>query len=70
MIRLDLTIGELVVNTLFHVNDAKTTYNLLLGRPWMHKNGVVASTLHQYFKFYRDVEKKVDANDKPFTKIE
>ncbi|KAK2974030.1 LOW QUALITY PROTEIN: hypothetical protein RJ640_006222 [Escallonia rubra] len=70
MIRLGLTIGELKSDTLFHVIDAKTSYNLLLGRPWAHENGVVPSTLHQCLKFYRDGEKKVDGDCRPFTEAE
>ena len=37
-IHLELIIGELTSNVLFHVIDAKTTYNMLLGRPWIHGN--------------------------------
>ena len=33
MIHLELIIGELTSNVLFHVINAKTTYNMLLGRP-------------------------------------
>ncbi|KAM1247800.1 hypothetical protein ACFX2J_043698 [Malus domestica] len=36
-----MTIGELKSSTIFHVIDARTSYGLLLGRPWIHKNGVV-----------------------------
>ncbi|XP_024200623.1 uncharacterized protein LOC112203960 [Rosa chinensis] len=54
-------------NTLFHMIDAKTSYNLLLGRPWVHKNGVVPSTLHQCFKFYNGGVKTVAGDTKPFT---
>ncbi|KAL0290917.1 UNVERIFIED_CONTAM: hypothetical protein Scaly_2653600 [Sesamum calycinum] len=58
-------------HTLFHVIDAKTSYNILLSRPWLHENDVVPSTWHQYFKYSRDgVVKKVLADDKPFTKVE
>ncbi|XP_012830541.1 PREDICTED: uncharacterized protein LOC105951637 [Erythranthe guttata] len=71
MVRLDLTIGELTASTLFHVIDARTSYHLLLGRPWLHENGVVPSTLHQCFKYLRNGELvKVDANTKPFTEAE
>ncbi|GAA0143851.1 hypothetical protein LIER_04437 [Lithospermum erythrorhizon] len=38
----------------FHVIDAKTTYNMLLGRPWIHSNNIVPSTLHQCFKYSKD----------------
>ena len=51
MIHLELIIGELTSNVLFHVIDAKTTYNMLLGRPWIHGNGIVPSTLHQCFMY-------------------
>ncbi|XP_012838511.1 PREDICTED: uncharacterized protein LOC105959033 [Erythranthe guttata] len=68
MVRLDLTIEELAASTLFHVIDARTSYHLLLGRPWLHENGIVPSTLHQCFKYLRNGEMmKVDANAKPFT---
>ena len=70
MIRLELATGELSSNTLFHVIDAKTSYNVLLGRPWLHENGVIPSTLHQCFKFYQGKVKKVEANTKPFTELE
>ena len=70
MIRLELVTGELSSNTLFHVIDAKTSYNVLLGRPWLHENGVIPSTLHQYcFKFYQGEVKKVEADTKPFTEV-
>ncbi|KAK9665618.1 hypothetical protein RND81_14G124000 [Saponaria officinalis] len=67
MIHIDLVMGELSSATLFQVTDAKTSYKLLLGRPWLHENGVVASTLHQCLKFYRNGEKKVNRDVKPFT---
>ncbi|XP_070007472.1 uncharacterized protein [Nicotiana sylvestris] len=35
----------------FQVIDVPTSYNLLLGRPWIHAAGAVASTLHQAVKF-------------------
>ncbi|XP_059663387.1 uncharacterized protein LOC132309051 [Cornus florida] len=50
MIRAKLTISELQAKTLFHVINAMTSYNLLLGRPWIHSNGIIPLTLHQCFK--------------------
>ncbi|KAM1940933.1 hypothetical protein ACFX13_028575 [Malus domestica] len=47
MIRVEMTIGELKLSTIFHVIDVRTSYNLLLRRPWIHRNGVVSSTPHQ-----------------------
>ncbi|XP_075633633.1 uncharacterized protein LOC142606119 [Castanea sativa] len=70
MIHLELIIGELTSNVLFHVIDAKTTYNMLLGCPWIHENGIVPSTSHQCFKYIQGGGKKVNANLKPFTKTE
>lgn len=49
------TIGEITLNVLigpatfpidFQVLDIPSSYNLLLGRPWIHMVGVVPSTLH------------------------
>ncbi|KAA0062536.1 ty3-gypsy retrotransposon protein [Cucumis melo var. makuwa] len=70
MILLELIIGDLKASALFHVIDSRTTYKLLLGRPWIHGNGVVTSTLHQCFKFYQDGVKKVEANSNPFSEVE
>ncbi|TMX05059.1 hypothetical protein EJD97_002722 [Solanum chilense] len=48
--------------------EAKTSYNLFLGRPWVHENGVVPSTLHQCMKYMKDGEvMKINANINPFT---
>jgi len=33
------------------VIDADTSYNLLLGRPWIYRNSIVPSTLHQVMKY-------------------
>jgi len=67
MIRVELMIGDLTTSSIFHVIDAKTSYKLLLRRPWLHEHGIVASTLHQCLKYYRDGEKKINGDVKPFT---
>ncbi|KAM2695541.1 hypothetical protein EV1_040025 [Malus domestica] len=67
MIRVEITIGELKSSTIFHVNDVRTSYSLLLGRLWIHGNGVVPSTLHQCLKFYREGVKVIQSDTKPFT---
>uniref|UniRef100_A0A2N9HH26 Uncharacterized protein n=1 Tax=Fagus sylvatica TaxID=28930 RepID=A0A2N9HH26_FAGSY len=61
IIRLDVTMEDLKTRPLFHVIDSKTSYNLLLGRPWLHENGIVPSTLHQCFKYSdgKQVKKKI-----------
>ena len=69
-VRLEIAIEDLQASAIFHVIDSRTTYNMLLGRPWIHENEVVTSTLHQYFKFYKQIVRKVDADTKPFSKVE
>ncbi|XP_070025641.1 uncharacterized protein [Nicotiana sylvestris] len=54
-----------------YVIDAKTSYNILLGRPLIHENKLVSSTYHQCLKYYKgEVEKKIVADDEPFTEAE
>ncbi|XP_060192679.1 uncharacterized protein LOC132622154 [Lycium barbarum] len=48
---LHLQIGPVEFPVIFQVMDISSTYNLLLGRPWVHMAGVVPSTLHQGLKF-------------------
>ncbi|PIN00649.1 hypothetical protein CDL12_26847 [Handroanthus impetiginosus] len=68
--KLGISMDELARSRLmiqgFNEGDAKTSYNMLLGRPWLHENGV-----HQCFKYYKDrMVKKVLVDDKPFTEAE
>ena len=64
---LQMEIGELLSTALFHVIDAPTSYNVLLGRPWLHNYGIVPSTLHQCFKWLENGEvKMVVADTDPF----
>ncbi|KAM1673325.1 hypothetical protein ACFXTN_038121 [Malus domestica] len=70
MIRVELTIGELKSSTLFHVIDARTSYSLLLGRPWIHENRVVSSTFHQCVKLYQKGVKVIQGDTKPFIEAE
>ncbi|KAL0327107.1 UNVERIFIED_CONTAM: Pro-Pol polyprotein [Sesamum angustifolium] len=61
IIRMQLTMEDMVSSALFHVIDAKTSYNMLLGRPWLHENAVVPSTWHQCFKYCRNgIVKKIN----------
>lgn len=46
IIRLELNIGELKSNFPFETIDARTIYNVLLGCPWIHENGIVLLTLY------------------------
>ncbi|KAG9458311.1 hypothetical protein H6P81_002819 [Aristolochia fimbriata] len=71
MISVKLHIGDMVAETPFQVIDSRTSYNLLLGRPWLHSNGVVPSTLHQCFKYWENGKQKtVHADKSPFTEAE
>ncbi|KAM2880897.1 hypothetical protein COP2_014035 [Malus domestica] len=51
-----MTIGELKSITIFHVIDARISYNLLLGRHWIHANGPFTETESHFAdaKFYMD----------------
>jgi len=55
-----------------YVIDADTSYNLLLGRPWIHANWIVPSTLHQCFKYVEDdtTVRTVFAEKHPFKGVE
>ncbi|KAH0636782.1 hypothetical protein KY285_036491 [Solanum tuberosum] len=70
-VKIDLTIGELQSSMWLHVIDAKTSYNILLGRSWVHENKVIPSTYHQCLKYYEDgVAKRIIVDDNPFTEAE
>ncbi|XP_070025493.1 uncharacterized protein [Nicotiana sylvestris] len=63
-IDLILTIGPVDFEVTFQVLDMDTSYNFLLGRPWIHAAGVVPSTLHQMVKLeYEDQEIIVHGED-------
>jgi len=67
MIRVKLVMGNLSTSSIFHVI-AKTSYKLLLGRPWLHEHGIVTFTLHQCLKCHRGGERKINDSVKPFTR--
>ncbi|XP_070013215.1 uncharacterized protein [Nicotiana sylvestris] len=50
-INLCLQMGPTWFDVEFQVLDTSASYNLLLGRPWIHVAGAGASTLHQAVKF-------------------
>ena len=70
IVRLEIVIGDLQATTIFHVIDSRTTYKMLLGHPWIHKNRVITSTLHQCFKFSKQGIRKANADTKSFSKAE
>ncbi|XP_070005169.1 uncharacterized protein [Nicotiana sylvestris] len=53
-INLTMTIGLVDFKIVFQVMDMVTSYNFLLGRPWIHTARAVPSTLPQMLKFEHD----------------
>ncbi|XP_057969465.1 uncharacterized protein LOC131158617 [Malania oleifera] len=50
-IEIPILIEPVIFNVTFQVMDITPSYNCLLGRPWIHNTGAVASSLHQRLKF-------------------
>ncbi|XP_077222805.1 uncharacterized protein LOC143856462 isoform X2 [Tasmannia lanceolata] len=50
----EIVIGGETFDIEFQILDIKTSFCLLLGRPWLYKVGVIPSTLHQKLKFIRN----------------
>ena len=51
---IDLQIGPATFSTLSQVLRISTSFNLLLGQPWIHKAGAIPSFLHHKVKFIHD----------------
>ena len=51
---IKLLIGLATFPILFQVLRIPTSFNLLLGQPWIHKVGAIPSSLHQKVKFIHD----------------
>ena len=51
MIRLPIQTGPETVEVNFIVVDTYSPYTAIVGRPWLHTLGAVASSLHQKLKF-------------------
>jgi hypothetical protein len=47
VLSVDLTVGSKTVPTSFFIVNSKSTYNVLLGRDWIHTNYCIPSTMHQ-----------------------
>ncbi|KAJ1696334.1 hypothetical protein LUZ63_004846 [Rhynchospora breviuscula] len=66
-ITLSFRFGELDTEIKFYVIDAETSYKALLGRPWLHENYLVPSTLHQCVKYMKDdKQKRIKGDIHPF----
>ena len=50
-IELAIGIGPMIFMVNFQVIKVDSPYNMLLGRPWLHTAGAIASTLHRRLKF-------------------
>jgi len=50
-IALKVELDDLYTDALLYVIDADTSYNALLGRPWLYASKAIASTLHQCLKY-------------------
>ncbi|XP_070014013.1 uncharacterized protein [Nicotiana sylvestris] len=55
-INLTMTIGPVDFEIVFQVVDMDTSYNFLLGRPWINMDRAVPFTLHQMVKFKHDMQ--------------
>ncbi|XP_070040394.1 uncharacterized protein [Nicotiana tomentosiformis] len=62
-IMLNLSIGPVEFTMEFQVLDVAVSYNMLLGRPWIHAAKAIPSSLHQMVKFEWDRQKIVVHGD-------
>ncbi|KAH0779194.1 hypothetical protein KY290_005621 [Solanum tuberosum] len=70
-IKLEIHMEDLQSNAWMYVIHTKTSYNILLGRPWVHENRIVSSSYYQCLKYLEGgIEKKIVADDNPFTEVE
>lgn len=64
---LPIRVGPTQKDTICQVLDIDLSYNILLGRPWIHEMQVVPSTYHQCLKFpHNGQEITISANSNPF----
>lgn len=66
-ITLLLRIGDFQTEAKFNIIDSETSFNALLGRPWLHEHRMVPSSLHQCIKYWRDgIEYCIKGDLQPF----
>jgi hypothetical protein len=53
-VEIPIKIGPHIFNVEFLIIDTKSSYSMLLGRPWIHSAGAVPSSLHQKLKYVKD----------------
>ncbi|XP_028556574.1 uncharacterized protein LOC110106707 [Dendrobium catenatum] len=67
-ITLLLEIGELKTEAKFYITDLATSFNALLGRPWINEYRMAPSTLHQCVKYQREcIEHVIKVDLQPFS---
>ncbi|KAH0685550.1 hypothetical protein KY285_016092 [Solanum tuberosum] len=70
-IKLEIHMEDLRSSAWMHVIDAKTSYNILLGRTWVNENRIVLSSYYQCLKYLEGrIERKIVADDNPFIEVE
>jgi len=64
-------IKDLKTWVICYVINADTSYNLLIGRPWIHANWIILSALHQCLKYVDDkaIVRTVFAETQPFERV-
>ncbi|GLJ04943.1 hypothetical protein SUGI_0007520, partial [Cryptomeria japonica] len=66
-VTLPLRVGPVTKDVVCQILDLDLTYNILLGRPWIHEMSVVPSTYHRCIKFpHNGVEVTIKADPNPF----
>ncbi|XP_070013393.1 uncharacterized protein [Nicotiana sylvestris] len=68
-IMLELSIGPVDCTMEFQVLDVAVSYNLLLGRPWIHAAKAIPSSLHQMVKFEWDTYEIVVHGDEDLSAL-
>ena len=53
-LEIELLIGPATFVVVFQILRIPTSFNLLLGRPWIHRARTIPSSLHQKVKFIHD----------------
>lgn len=70
-IKLYVHIEDLKSSELTYVIDTKTSYNILLDRPWIHENKFISSSYYLYLKYIKGgVENKIIIYDNTFTEVD
>ena len=67
VVMLNVQVGSVARTTLFVVIPTKSSYNLLLGRDWIHAVGAIPSTVHQKLILWDENNQVeiIEADDSP-----